>query len=78
MFWQILVSNHTKDVAALSAPWEFVAEMNPWATASTPPALLHEIKTAGKWQVKLSFVWTSLVCLLGHRVHSSSHAFHQT
>jgi elongation factor 3 len=26
--------------------------MNPWATGLILPALLHEIKTAGKWQVK--------------------------
>ncbi|KAG6898933.1 hypothetical protein C0993_002605, partial [Termitomyces sp. T159_Od127] len=26
--------------------------MNPWATALILPALLHEIKTAGKWQIK--------------------------
>jgi len=38
--------------AALSALREFVAAMNPWATASILPALLNEIKTAGKWQVK--------------------------
>ena len=38
--------------AALSALREFAAAMNPWATASILPALLNEIKTAGKWQVK--------------------------
>jgi len=38
--------------AAISAVREYVAAMNPWATASILPALLHEIKTAGKWQVK--------------------------
>jgi elongation factor 3 len=26
--------------------------MNPWATATILPTLLHQIKTAGKWQVK--------------------------
>ncbi|KAI6123252.1 hypothetical protein EDD16DRAFT_686278 [Pisolithus croceorrhizus] len=26
--------------------------MNPWATALLLPALLHQIKTAGKWQIK--------------------------
>ncbi|KAI5824701.1 hypothetical protein K523DRAFT_284565 [Schizophyllum commune Tattone D] len=38
--------------AAVEAVREFVAAMNPWATALVLPALLHEIKTAGKWQVK--------------------------
>ncbi|KIJ63287.1 hypothetical protein HYDPIDRAFT_182287 [Hydnomerulius pinastri MD-312] len=37
---------------AVEAVREFVATMNPWATALILPALLHEIKTAGKWQVK--------------------------
>lgn len=26
--------------------------MNPWATAIILPTLLHQIKTAGKWQIK--------------------------
>ncbi|TFK34884.1 P-loop containing nucleoside triphosphate hydrolase protein [Crucibulum laeve] len=38
--------------AAVEAVREYVAAMNPWATALILPALLHEIKTAGKWQVK--------------------------
>jgi elongation factor 3 len=38
--------------AAVSAVREYVAAMNPWSTASILPDLLHEIKTAGKWQVK--------------------------
>ncbi|KAF9228689.1 hypothetical protein BS17DRAFT_744710 [Gyrodon lividus] len=38
--------------AAVEAVRQFVATMNPWATALILPALLHEIKTAGKWQVK--------------------------
>jgi elongation factor 3 len=38
--------------AAVEAVREFVAAMNPWATALILPALLHEIKTAGKWQLK--------------------------
>jgi elongation factor 3 len=38
--------------AAVSAVREYVIAMNPWATPSILPALLHEIKTAGKWQVK--------------------------
>ncbi|KIK59042.1 hypothetical protein GYMLUDRAFT_44778 [Collybiopsis luxurians FD-317 M1] len=38
---------------AVEAVREFVAAMNPWATALILPALLHEIKTAGKWQVKI-------------------------
>jgi len=38
--------------AAVKAVRTFVANANPWATALLLPALLHEIKTAGKWQVK--------------------------
>jgi elongation factor 3 len=38
--------------AAVEAVKAYVANMNPWATALILPALLHEIKTAGKWQVK--------------------------
>ncbi|KAG6820474.1 hypothetical protein H0H93_016770 [Arthromyces matolae] len=38
--------------AAVEAVRSFVAAMNPWATGLLLPALLHEIKTAGKWQVK--------------------------
>ncbi|KAF8061694.1 P-loop containing nucleoside triphosphate hydrolase protein [Lyophyllum atratum] len=38
--------------AAVEAVREYVAAMNPWATALILPAILHEIKTAGKWQIK--------------------------
>ncbi|PCH38593.1 hypothetical protein WOLCODRAFT_66180 [Wolfiporia cocos MD-104 SS10] len=38
--------------AAVEAVREYVAHMNPWGTGLVLPALLHEIKTAGKWQVK--------------------------
>ena len=38
--------------AAVEAVRAYVAAMNPWATGLVLPALLHEIKTAGKWQVK--------------------------
>ncbi|KAH7928178.1 hypothetical protein BV22DRAFT_1083549 [Leucogyrophana mollusca] len=38
--------------AAVEAVREFTASMNPWASALLLPALLHEIKTAGKWQIK--------------------------
>jgi elongation factor 3 len=38
--------------AAVEAVREFAATTNPWATALLLPALLHEIRTAGKWQVK--------------------------
>ncbi|TDL20170.1 hypothetical protein BD410DRAFT_899743 [Rickenella mellea] len=38
--------------AAVEAVREYVAAMNPWACALVLPALLHQIKTAGKWQVK--------------------------
>ncbi|KAF9239685.1 polyketide synthetase [Melanogaster broomeanus] len=39
--------------AAVEAVKEFAATMNPWAAALLLPALLHEIKTAGKWQIKI-------------------------
>jgi len=38
--------------AAIEAVRVYVANMNPWATPLILPALLHEIKTAGKWQIK--------------------------
>lgn len=38
--------------AAIEAVREYVTVMNPWATALILPALLHEIKNAGKWQIK--------------------------
>lgn len=38
--------------AAVEAVREYVSVMNPWATALVLPALLHEIKNAGKWQIK--------------------------
>ncbi|THG98044.1 hypothetical protein EW026_g4070 [Hermanssonia centrifuga] len=38
--------------AAIEALKTYVSAMNPWATALVLPALLHEIKTAGKWQMK--------------------------
>jgi elongation factor 3 len=38
--------------AALAATKSFVQSMNPWATPVLLPALLHQIKTAGKWQIK--------------------------
>jgi elongation factor 3 len=31
----------------------YVSVMNPWATAMVLPALLRQIKTAGKWQIKI-------------------------
>ncbi|KAF8177610.1 P-loop containing nucleoside triphosphate hydrolase protein, partial [Pholiota molesta] len=39
--------------AAIEAVRVYVANMNPWATPFILPALLHEIKTAGKWQIKI-------------------------
>ena len=39
-------------VAAVEAVRSFVENANPWGTALLLPALLHEIKSAGKWQVK--------------------------
>ncbi|KAG8678745.1 translational elongation factor EF-1 alpha, partial [Ceratobasidium sp. 394] len=38
--------------AALDAVRELVQVMNPWAAGLVLPALLHQIKSAGKWQVK--------------------------
>jgi elongation factor 3 len=38
--------------AAIQAVRSFVANANPWAAGLLLPALLHQIKTAGKWQVK--------------------------
>ncbi|KAF9533634.1 elongation factor 3 [Crepidotus variabilis] len=38
--------------AAVEAVRSYVANMNPWAAPLILPALLHEIKTAGKWQIK--------------------------
>lgn len=38
--------------AAVEAVREYVANMNPWATGLVLPALLVEIQTAGKWQIK--------------------------
>jgi elongation factor 3 len=38
--------------AAIEAVRQYVSAMNPWATGLVLPALLHEIKTAGKWQTK--------------------------
>ncbi|KAG9091131.1 translational elongation factor EF-1 alpha [Ceratobasidium sp. 370] len=38
--------------AALDAVRELAQVMNPWAAGLVLPALLHQIKTAGKWQVK--------------------------
>lgn len=38
--------------AAVEAVRAYVAAMNPWATGLILPALLHEVKTAGKWQLK--------------------------
>ncbi|KAI0700543.1 P-loop containing nucleoside triphosphate hydrolase protein [Cerioporus squamosus] len=38
--------------AAIEAVRTYVANMNRWAAGLILPALLHEIKTAGKWQLK--------------------------
>ncbi|KAI0345053.1 hypothetical protein BDW22DRAFT_1405863 [Trametopsis cervina] len=38
--------------AAVDAVKQYVSRMNKWAAALVLPALLHEIKTAGKWQIK--------------------------
>jgi elongation factor 3 len=38
--------------AAVDAVKAYVTNANPWGTGLVLPALLHEIKTAGKWQIK--------------------------
>ena len=38
--------------AAIAAVKAVVQSMNPWATAVILPALLEQVKTAGKWQIK--------------------------
>jgi len=38
--------------AAIAAVKAIVQVMNPWATAVILPAILEQVKTAGKWQVK--------------------------
>jgi elongation factor 3 len=42
--------------AAVEVVREYVAAMNPWATALVLPTLLHDIKTNGKWQIKLGAI----------------------
>jgi elongation factor 3 len=38
--------------AAVEAVKQYVVAMNPWGAPIIMPALLHQIKTAGKWQIK--------------------------
>lgn len=38
--------------SAVDAVREYASAMNPWAAAGIMSPLLHQIKTAGKWQVK--------------------------
>ena len=38
--------------AAVAAVKAIVQSMNPWATMVILPALLEQVKTAGKWQIK--------------------------
>lgn len=38
--------------AAVDAVTQYVLNQNKWAAGLVLPALLHEIKTAGKWQIK--------------------------
>ena len=52
--------------AATNAVKAFVSKMNPWATALVLPALLHEIKNNGKWQVK-----TGAIVVLNQLVQSA-------
>lgn len=43
--------------AAVEAVRAFAENMNPWGAANILPPLLHELQTAGKWQIKTgSFV----------------------
>ncbi|TFL00970.1 P-loop containing nucleoside triphosphate hydrolase protein [Pterulicium gracile] len=37
---------------AVEAVREYVAAMNPWSAPVVLPTLLHQIRTAGKWQIK--------------------------
>ncbi|TFK22680.1 elongation factor 3 [Coprinopsis marcescibilis] len=53
--------------AAVEAVRVFVSNMNPWATGLILPALLHEIKTAGKWQIK-----TGSIIVLNQLVKSAA------
>ncbi|KAH9842397.1 P-loop containing nucleoside triphosphate hydrolase protein [Rhodofomes roseus] len=53
--------------AAIEAVKAYVAGMNAWGTALVLPALLHEIKTAGKWQIK-----TGALTILNQLVVSAS------
>ena len=54
--------------AAIEAVRTFVVNGNPWGTALLLPALLHQIKTAGKWQVK-----TGALTVLDQLVISAPH-----
>jgi elongation factor 3 len=47
--------------AAVEAVRSFAENANPWNTALLLPALLHEIKTAGKWQVKTGSLLDQLI-----------------
>jgi elongation factor 3 len=53
--------------AAIEAVKAYAAAMNPWATATVLPSLLHQIKTAGKWQIK-----TGSLAILNQLVDSAS------
>ncbi|KAH9943428.1 armadillo-type protein [Epithele typhae] len=53
--------------AAIDALKTYVAAMSPWAAGLVLPALLHEIKTAGKWQLK-----TGSIVVLNQLVASAS------
>ena len=55
-------------VAAVEAVRTFVEKANPWGTALLLPALLHEIQTAGKWQLK-----TGSLTILDQLVVSAPH-----
>lgn len=52
--------------ASIEAVKAFVSKMNRWATALVLPALLKEIKTNGKWQVK-----TGAIVILNKLVQSA-------
>ena len=52
--------------ASVEAVKAFVSKMNPWATPLVLPALVHEIKNNGKWQVK-----TGAIVILNQLVQSA-------
>lgn len=56
----------TVRTAALAAARGVVKAQSPWATSLLLPSVLHQIKTAGKWQVK-----TGCLDLFNHMIKSA-------